>query len=372
VTRKLLLYLDVDTLESLSETCSFFDSLIAGKFLTSINFPFCSKFTAELAATRLVEKKPLLKLKCKKSRDVLNLFSGIDEISRPTSIHKMIVDSFHNNNLSEYMVHSQLSLLSLEKLREVDLVPESVWDEGGTRVIGHRVLDSYSYFDAGLLRQMISRMGSFCNVTRLNVMVTQSMYLQQFISEFPSLIELGLNFINITTSQYLFYYFRMQSVVAASKAPVLKVTVMKEMKRQFNKVLKNKYVEKLVVTGPCTLGLVPIMENLKEIEINPESFPPSSCTFWRSRQDDRALHRAGLCCVNIGALYQNCPKVERFMGVDVGSIPQTLKFIKWNSKLKKKFHQHYLGQGGTKEFKAWAKARWYSKKPLVHPPRKYY
>jgi len=366
VIRKLLLYLDVDTLESLSATCSFFDSFIASQFITSINFPFCSEFTAELATTRFVEKKPLLKLKCKKSRDLFSLFPSIDEFPRPMSFHKMIVDSF-NNNQGDYMVHSQLSLLSLEKLREVDLVPESVWEEGGTSVISTRVMDAYCFFDCGLLKQ-ISRMGSFSHVTRLNVIVDQNMYLTHFISEFPSLVELGLN---IITSKHVYlneYLRRLQSVVAASKAPVLKVTVMKEMKRQVCKVLTNKFVEKLVVTGPCTLGLVPVMENLKEIEINPESFPPTSCTYWRSKQDDRAQHRAGLCCVNIGTLYQTCPKVERFMGVEVGSIPQTLAFSKWNSKVKKKFHQDYLNQGGTKEFKAWAKARWYSKKPLVRPP----
>lgn len=230
------------------------------------------------------------------------------------------------------------------------------------------------------------RMGSFRHVTRLNVLVDQNMYLEEFISEFPSLIELGLNiitrldirvcmycviFIVLICSKNVFlseYLHRLQSVVAASRAPVLKVTVMKEMKRKDIKLLKNKFVEKLVVTGPCTMGLVPVMENLKEIEIIPESFPPTSCTYWRSKEDDRALHRAGLCCVNIGTLYQNCPKLERFMGVEVGSIPQTLAFSKWNSKVKRTFHQDYLNQGGTKEFKAWAKARWYSKKPLVIPP----
>ena len=38
-------------------------------------------------------------------------------------------------------------------------------------------------------------MGSFSHVTRLNVLVDQNMYLEEFISEFPSLIELGLNII---------------------------------------------------------------------------------------------------------------------------------------------------------------------------------
>ena len=47
------------------------------------------------------------------------------------------------------------------------------------------------------------------------------------------------------------YLTRMEAVVAASKAPVLKVTVKVETKRQVKKVFKNSYVEKLVVDGPC-------------------------------------------------------------------------------------------------------------------------
>ena len=39
VAVKLLLYLDVDTLEKLSATCSHFDQLIAGHYLPSIQFP---------------------------------------------------------------------------------------------------------------------------------------------------------------------------------------------------------------------------------------------------------------------------------------------------------------------------------------------
>ena len=84
------------------------------------------------------------------------------------------------------------------------------------------------------------------------------------------------------------------------------------------------------------------MENLKEVEIIPESLPPSICTYRRSRQGDDGFHRAGLCCVNIGTIYQNCPKQERFMGVEVGSIPQTLTFRKWNSRVKKSFYQDFL------------------------------
>ena len=60
VTTKLLLYLDVETLENLSSTCSFFDQMITGKFLTSINFPFPVDFISEVMNADCMDKKPLL------------------------------------------------------------------------------------------------------------------------------------------------------------------------------------------------------------------------------------------------------------------------------------------------------------------------
>jgi len=365
VTERLLLYLDVETLEKLSATCYYFDQLIAGRFLTSIDIPFNVDFNAEVAASSIFEKKPLLKMKSKKSKDEFKIFEDMpDEFSASSSIHEIIVEN--SPDMTDYMVQGQLALLSLDKLREVDLVPASAMEEGGSRFFTQRVMDSYSNFDSGLLRQL-SRMGSLSHVTRLDVLVDHNFYLEQFMTQFPSLIELGL-FITtrsgISRNAFFNEYIpRMESVVAASKAPVLKLTVLNETKRQVIKVLKNKFVERLVIKGPCTLNLVPVMENLKELEVKLYTSYPNSCTYWKSKVDDRNIHRAGLCAVNIGALYENCPKIEKFMGVEVGSISQDMIFSKWNSRIKKKFHQLYLAQGGTKEFKAWSKTRWYSRRP---------
>jgi len=370
VTIKLLLYLDVDTLERVSATCSYFDELIAGRFLTSIDFPFHMDFSAEVAATKTLEKKPLLKIKSKKKKDEFKIFPDMPkEFSEPSSIHKIIVDNCPD--MTDYLVHSQLSLLSLDHLRELDLVPdpESI-DDGWSRYPNQRVLDSYFNFDMGLLRQ-ISRMGSLSYVTRLDVFVDHHFYVEEFMTKFPSLLELGLTVVSrsgLSKHAYLNEYLpRLASVVAASKAPVLKLNVVHESKRQVSKVLKNSFVEKLVVVGPCTLNLVPVMGKLKEVEVKLDSAASSSCTYWKSRQDDRTQHRAGLCCVNIGNLYENCPQLEKFCGVDVGSIPQQPSFSKWNLRIKKRFHQHYLSQGGSLEFKPWAKARWFSRRPVVQP-----
>ena len=140
-----------------------------------------------------------------------------------------------------------------------------------------------------------------------------------------------------------------------------------------NKVLKNNFVQKLVVEGPCTTNLVLEMDNLKEVMVKLDEFPPYNyCTYWRSKQEDRDQHRVGLCCVNIGKLFKTCPKLEKFMGIEVGSVNRET-FGRWNSKIKKKFHQNYLEQGGTLEIKPWVKSRWFSKMPdckppVVHPP----
>ena len=62
-------HMDVETLEQLSKTCSYFDQLINGKYLTSLEVPFDAHFLKEVSSTNTIEKKPLLKLKCPKSRE---------------------------------------------------------------------------------------------------------------------------------------------------------------------------------------------------------------------------------------------------------------------------------------------------------------
>ena len=174
------------------------------------------------------------------------------------------------------------------------------------------------------------------------------------------------NVFNFSKHVYLTEYLpRLEAVVAASKAPILKVTVVAETRRLVNKVFKNSYVEKLVVSGPCTLNIFPVMERLKEVVVNKDTSVPDHCTYWKSKADDRQLHRAGLCCVNVGAVYENCPSVERFTGVDVGMVSHKQTFTKWNTRMKKRFYEDYLDQGGLKEMKDWAKTRWFSRRPVL-------
>jgi len=347
VTRKLLLYFDVETLENLGNTCSYFDQFISGRFITSLDFPLPPSFITEVATTRRLEKKPILKIRCKKTDKML---------FKPRS--------------SSYMFHSQLSLLSLDKVREIDFVPASLkmgnkfWPVTWTNY-------SYEYFDLSLLRH-VKRMGSLDHVTRLSILLNGTIWTQWhgFLSMFPSLVELGLTISEpyMCMAYYNSFLQCLKKVVAASKAPVLKLCLVKSPSRRMEKrkkVLKNSFVEKLVVEGPCTMNLVPVMENLKVVEVKLDS-SPNSCTYWRSKLNDRTLHRDGLCCVNIGKMFNRCPNLEKFMGMEVEPITKT-PFNKWSLALKKKFYEKYLHQGGTKEFKAWGRTRWFTRKQVLYP-----
>jgi len=367
VTTKLLLYLDVDTLENLSSSCSYFHQLIAGRFLTSINFPFTVDFISEMRNAACIEKKPLLKLKCKKSKDQFIIFSDYF-IESNISFHKII--SSKGCDMKDYLALSQMSLLSLDKLREVDLVPDSLGRMDIWRLYNRRI-GYYSDFDARLLMQ-ITRFGSLHNVTRLNVLVDENFYLEQFMTQMPNLIELGLNILTsakVRKRNFLTEYLpRLEAVVAATKAPVLKLTMLLELKHPVKKILKNCFIEKLIVTGPCNFNIFPVMERLREVMVKVDTNALNNndeCIYWKSQADDRVLHRAGLCCVNMRAVYKNCPSLERFMGVDVGNVDQKQTFREWNSVMKEKFYRYYQNQGGSKEFEAWVKTRWFSKKFVV-------
>ena len=96
--------------------------------------------------------------------------------------------------------------------------------------------------------------------------------------------------------------------MAMSKAPVLKLTVVKGSRKKIEKVLRSSFVERLVVEGPCTMNLVPVMENLRVVEVRLDSLLQNSCTFWRSKPDDRNRHRNGLCSVDIGKMLEKCPQ----------------------------------------------------------------
>ena len=66
----------------------------------------------------------------------------------------------------------------------------------------------------------------------------------------------------------------------------------------------------------------------------------------------------------MASTYRNCPKLEKFGGVEVVS-QDGLTFPNWNKKLKPLFHQNYVEQGGAEDLKTWASNRWFSRRPAV-------
>ena len=119
-----------------------------------------------------------------------------------------------------------------------------------------------------------------------------------------------------------------------------------------------------------------LRENLKELSIDPIEHTASIssavlCGHKKTKQkagrEDRQSHRPGLCVVCVASVYQNCPNLERFAGVDIGSVDHGLTFKKWNSQVKRLFFSQYRMEGGDKNFRAWSASRWGASRQPVLP-----
>ena len=145
VLEHLVIFLDVSSLEILATTCSFFHQLISGRHITSLDFPFSTQFLTELSLSPNIEKKPLLRIRSTKT----------DDTNVPDDEDVFV----------EYMVASQMALLSLTGLRELELVPKNLDPvDVATRLSSSRI-SSFVEFDRILLRQ-IAGLGGLANITR--------------------------------------------------------------------------------------------------------------------------------------------------------------------------------------------------------------
>ena len=182
---------------------------------------------------------------------------------------------------------------------------------------------------------------------------------------------------NFLFSKYSFvseYLARLEYFVSTLTTPVLKLHVLSETKKQLPKVLVNNCIKSLQIKGPCTLNIFPIMKNLQvlDIQLSPAGASGDCCSYFKSKPDDRKSHRPGLCGVNVGTIFENCPKLEKFMGIDLTGVidkkskkDKEITFSKWNMRVKKLFYEEYLKQGGSLDMKKWSKARWLSKRPTI-------
>ena len=201
----------------------------------------------------------------------------------------------------EYMVASQLALLSLTGLRELELVPKNLETEDvATRLTNTRIT-SFVEFDRILLRQ-ISGLGGLANITRLDILLDRHCYIDEHMEELPSLLHLSLTvgtIRSISDNSFETFLCRLESTVTACRAPELTVKVLAETRRKIKKVFFNKYVERLVVSAPCNFNLHLAMAALKEVVVSHPD--PDLCAFFRSSLTDRFLHRSGVCTVSLAS-----------------------------------------------------------------------
>ena len=103
------------SLEALGQTCSHFDLMINGRYLTTVSLPFDEGILTDIKESKIFEKKPVLRIQCK------NVFKYHYSRDDPLSL---FVDS--DSAVKQYIIESQMSLLSLSKVRELDLVPVNI------------------------------------------------------------------------------------------------------------------------------------------------------------------------------------------------------------------------------------------------------
>jgi len=333
VIRSLLLFLDVDSLENLSSTCSLFRYFVTEKFITSLDLSYPG-FLTDLESE--AANKPLLRVML--SRNI----SGID---------------------AKEEALNNLDLFNLDYVREISLVPDSI-----------DPTDMRSSLFAAQVICRVARIGSLNHVTRLNITVDERTRtdLAHLVDQMWELNELGLVCISTGLSKMKYqswFLLRLKEIVAASKAPLMKIEVKYDDRNDhlhIPKVLKNRFVERLVVKGPATFNILPVMEKLKEVEVVVnERILTETWTDWKSKANNRNLLKGGVCCVHIGALYGQCPKVKKFMGMEIASVTQLQPFNTWNKELKLLFYKDYINKGGNIGLQEWAKTRWFSKIPTA-------
>jgi len=344
VLRRMMHFLDVTSLVNLAATCDFFRQFVTLRGVATLNIPFSSKFIAELNAVKTFHKKSVFRLKSLKE----------DDTCVPDDEAIFV----------EYMISSQLALVDLKKLREVDLKPKTLEAQGQVERATNSRLAVFVDFDRVLMRRL-NQLDCLTNLTRLEVLVDKHCYLEEHMPHLTNLIKLGLTVTSlkaITTTDFETFLCRLESLVTACRAPELTIRVVAERKRKYVKVFSNDFVKKLTVTAPCDFNVHLKMSQLEEVAVD---FPsPNQCNLSRSPVGDRMIHRTGVCSVSLASVFQRCPNIATFAGVRIGHVGMDQTFVKWNNRMKKLFHNDYLVRGGEQDFKAWSKTRggrWFSR-----------
>ena len=172
----LLHYLDVQSLTALGRTCSQFDLMIFGRYLTSVRLPFKKNgaFMKEIRAAEVIEKKPVLRIICRR-------FDTYD------------YHPFLKVNAGKYQLDINMDLLNLKKVREVDLFPGEIPDGHPTWVFVQKWTQSQD-FDK-IIMDRLADVGALRNISRLNIMFTnmrQGQFIEKIMKDMPNLQELNL------------------------------------------------------------------------------------------------------------------------------------------------------------------------------------
>ena len=160
VQKHLLQFFDVKSLECLSSTCSFYDQMIAGSNLLTLDFPLTMSMLEEIRNTDEIQKKPLLKLNCKKSKKSEELPKsfrpdGAEIGENFISAHDLVsMDWLRRSHTAiKYFVAVQLAPFSVQQVRELDFVPESLRRDRRT-LVRQSTLTSYINLDFHLLQYL--------------------------------------------------------------------------------------------------------------------------------------------------------------------------------------------------------------------------
>ena len=172
VLDRLLGYLDVKSMKALGRTCSQMDLLINGRYLTSVELPFPKRgsFMKAIDSSEVIEKKPVLKVLCPRALDHEGVWKR------------------------KYQLDTHLRLLSLKRVREVDLLPSKIPEVPMNR-FHMNWFDKEAEEYERIILDRLSNLGALRNISRLSIMfsnVTQGQYLESIMPAMTNLLELDL------------------------------------------------------------------------------------------------------------------------------------------------------------------------------------
>ena len=133
--------------------------MINGSNLLALDFPLTMSMLEEIRNTDEIQKKPLLKLNCKKSKKSEELpksfrLDGAEIGENFISAHDLAsMDWLRSHTAIKYFVAFQLAPFSVQQVRELDFVPESLRRDR-TTLVRQSTLTSYINLDFHLLQYL--------------------------------------------------------------------------------------------------------------------------------------------------------------------------------------------------------------------------